>query len=239
MAGMDSVSGLFEQIVSSVWLAGPLLLMLIVALIFCGVIWMFYTRRGIFYWWGAIRAPLIITKEGDMPTVLPGGDRFRMTKEKQGTQAITYFESKQYGDKFVGDHLTSYISYRGKQGAFLPLFRAKKNVWTRIDFKDVEELTEGAPRPEDVEDAMQGFAIMDSGNEAFLGKGLLEQLLPYLIIGGAFVFATIIMLIMVQFLSASLNTHVSALTASTDALIRLVNATTGCHATPTPIAPLG
>jgi hypothetical protein len=230
---------MFEDIAGNVGASLPFVLIFFVFGILGLIAFLYSTRRSIFYWVGSIPAPCVFNYEGEEITYLPGGDRFRKTVEN----GETWLESKTFGDKFSGKHIETYVRYRlsGRKeiGEFKPLIRKGKGIWTRIRWNDLDSEAKAKLEMEDVLNARSALGMMDADNRAHIGEDFWGKYAPLIIMGIALVSAILIMAILVQFLGASLNQHISALTESTNALIKLANATTGCKPSPTPFMPPG
>ena len=217
--------GFGGNLLNQVWIAGPMLLVMLVAVFGIAILWMIKTRRGPFYWRGAVPAPIVFNIEGDNAVPLLGGDKFRKT-ENNGT---TWFESKRFGDKFPAGHLEKYTAYKpsafgGEKPFMLVLSREAKGVWVGGSWrKRADGEYEGTPNPNDIAAANEAMTVGIDYINRFYGKSTLEQIAPYAMFGLTIIGIIIVVMIVTQFLTAALTQHLGAITASTDATIRLTN----------------
>lgn len=218
-----------DSVVSSIWVAGPMLLVLLVGIFFLAIFWLWSTKRGPFYWRGAIPAPIVICREGNQNVGLPSGDKFRRSREG----GVEWLESKTFGDKFPAAYLLQYLVYKraGKKeyAEFLPLARAGTKMWGSWDFTWFDENAKDQNgkamlNPDDVVKSNEGIPLMVQAVNQYYTQNFLQQIAPYAVFALAVVGMIVVTLITIQFLQASISTYIGALTASTDAQIKLTNA---------------
>jgi hypothetical protein len=243
----DSVFGkMFEGVFDSVFVALPLLLIGVLVVLIGGAFFAYSRRIGPFYWVESYKAPYVYNIEGERVIAVSGGDSFKKTMDGP----TIYLESKIFGDKFVANHLMDLLEYtqggtiRKKETTqILPIIRLKPNVWTRLEFvkeyKEGAETAKASPSARDVQDAHAALAVMRAGSKAYLGENFWDKWAPLissLMLGVLFLLALIVI---TQYTTAVFNGHIAAMNANTEALIRLVNATTHCNPSPTPRLPIG
>lgn len=220
------------------WLLSPAMSTLpVMIFLFLGAVVMFFAymakaRVGLFKWWGAIEVPVVLNYEGG--ALIPATDRLRKTVDA----GRTYFESKEFGDKFDGTGLMAYTKYvKGRFGRWklqmLPVIRMN-GEWTPMSY-ETDASGKAVVKQVFSSDARIALATMEKGNDDFLlSNDFWEKYGGFLTVAlciGGFIVSLVII---TQWVGAVISTSTSGLTAATAALTQAINCTAAHAATPVP-----